>query len=220
MVEFDDLEVISPDDAWVAGNRYDAATQRWEPGLWHWDGRAWVERPIDLAAKGAPDRLVAVSAWDPDDVWIAGTTSIGDRGARAVALHWDGATWTTRATQGRRAAPIDTFGLVAVASDDALLTVRNGVVRWDGGGWTDSGFEARSPTDVPLEMERGSDGGVWAKVWNTDVARWDGATWRSGSLGRLYAYGMSVVDGAAVFTGATIGTVDLPGKSAMQAYDC
>ena len=200
-VEFLDLEVTAPDDAWVTGNLYDRATETWSPAILHWDGSAWDWSYRGSTDADAPSRLVAVSAWGPNDVWAAGIE--GGRHPGPVTLHWDGTAWTTRPVHGPgvQTAPIDSFGLAAIGPDDALMTVDRGVVRWDGGRWLDTGFEAPTSQDVPVAMEQGSSG-VWAKVWNTGAARWNGETWQQESLGSLYSYGMTVIDGTAVFVGA------------------
>ena len=213
-----DLEVVSPDDAWVTGNVYDAATETWGAVIYHWNGVAWNESYGGSAGAGAASRLVAISAWAPDDVWAAGVTSEQRRG-RAVALHWDGTTWTARVVHGRRPASITEFGLVAVGPDDALMTVKAGVLHWDGGPWTDSGFQAPSAIDVPLSMGRGAAGDVWAKVWNTSVARWDGESWElrgldSPLLHAFYSYGLATVEGSAVFAGTK------HDQGAIRIYGC
>ncbi len=203
-LELVDLEVRSPDDAWVTGDVHGDTAATSGPVILHWDGQAWSQSygpSSGDAFRVAPARLVAVSAWGPDDVWAAGVTAA--RPSVPVALHWDGAAWSARPVLEPKvhAARIDTFGLVAVGTDEALMTTELGVVRWEGSGWVDTGFEAGSSMDVPLSMEIAGSS-VWAKVWNTSVARWDGNTWQP-ERQSLYSYGMASVGDAAVFVGAS-----------------
>ena len=195
-----DLDAVSADDAWLAGGVYDGATESRVPAILHWDGSAWTWSYRGSVGDDAPGRLVGLSAWGPEDVWVAGVTAGKLRAP--VALHWDGTEWGTRAVRKpeARSTPSKVFGIEAIGADDALMTVDRGVVRWDGNGWLDTGYEAPSEYDIPLVMETGTSG-VWAKVWNTGVARWDGHAWRERNLKSLYAYGMTVIDDAAVFAG-------------------
>jgi hypothetical protein len=206
-----DLEVVSPDDAWATGSVYDASTQTWGPVLFHWDGITWSDIDARSVGVGEDFGLVAISAWAPDDVWVAGMTS-EDRRGRPLALHWDGTAWTVRKAHGRPSSA-DGFGLVATGPDEALMTVMKGVLSWSGGTWVDTGFQAPTSMDVPLSMGRGATGDVWAKVWNTNVARWDGESWDQRSLKPFYSYGLTTIDGSAVFAGVQRG-------GAVRFYDC
>ena len=197
-----DLDVVAPDDAWAAGSVFDHASGKKVPLILHWDGRAWSRSYQGTLDDGAPTDLVSLSAWSSDDVWAAGP--VPGKPDVPGALHWDGTSWTSLPVDrpGVRAASVDPFGLAAVGQAEVLMTVDEGVLRWDGSGWVDTGF-GDAHSDVPISMARGTTG-VWAALWNTGIARWDGETWRREPLKGIYAYGMTVIDDSAVFVGTPL----------------
>jgi hypothetical protein len=193
------LEVVGADDAWVTGSTSEPSSPNRSPVILHWDGSAWNWSYRGSEHPDAPARLAGVSSWASDDVWAIGET--GGEDAETVALHWDGAEWVTRRVPGPMAGGSGVVAaMVASGPDEALVTVRLGVLRWDGGGWVDTDFVTSSPMDVPLSMEE-ADPVVWATVWTSRVGRWNGTTWEQ-KLSSTFAYrGMAVVGDAAVFAG-------------------
>ncbi|GAA2652928.1 hypothetical protein GCM10010412_020520 [Nonomuraea recticatena] len=99
---------ISPTDVWAVGeiikgggnahegdpsscpDAYESAEdQPTTPLVLHWDGRLWRQMPVPLT-EGS---LTGVTAFGPDDVWVAGHES--------VLLHFDGRKWTAESASDR-----------------------------------------------------------------------------------------------------------------------
>src|SRR5207249_10395357 len=118
----------------------------------HWDGAQWsvVPSPDVPSRNGTPlDRLVAVSANGPDDVWAGGSYAINSDQTqvptdRVLVLHWDGTRWTVADTPPPTAERAWAEGIVATSPD--AVSVVGGlwtgqatqplVERWDGARWT------------------------------------------------------------------------------------
>ncbi len=206
------LEVVSPDDAWVTTLAADSGA----PAILHWNGAEWS---WSYRAQGnsapVPSELVAVSAWGPDDVWAAGST-----GKEPVALHWDGTSWTTVPFGDLKVSParMTPFGLAAVGPDEALMTVQQGVLVWNGTRWVDTGLDAKDTYSLPTRMVGGASA-AWATIWLDHIAHWDGETWDLEPIGAgRAAYGMTLVEGSAVFVGDHYATT--PRQGYLVRVDC
>ncbi|MGJ6969111.1 hypothetical protein ACSDR0_45200 [Streptosporangium sp. G11] len=84
-----------PSDVWATGERgtgmvCDTGGKPDRPVVMHWDGTSWKE--IDLP--GRPYTLHSVTAFGPDDVWLAGTDDQAALG-RLMLLRYDGQRWTS-----------------------------------------------------------------------------------------------------------------------------
>jgi hypothetical protein len=127
-------------------------------GLFRWDGRAWrFARPL-------PERMHALWASGPADVWVAGE--------HGLVLHWDGSRWSAQRLTG------DLHTVWGRARDDIWINgCRNNFYHWNGAAWS------RTPNPVPPDHA-----GECTKLWGasaTDVLavggrtslRWNGAAW-------------------------------------------
>jgi hypothetical protein len=84
------IEVISPTDGWVVGDRgEEGATATL---IEHWDGSEWTVVPSPNPGTDF-NELSAVAAVSPDDIYAAGTYSTAGI-EHALVVHWDGASWT------------------------------------------------------------------------------------------------------------------------------
>jgi hypothetical protein len=84
------LEAVSPDDVWAAGRPCYSDQLL----LAHWDGIAWRVAhgpPLDWGFEFSS--IKSLSAVASDDIWAVGTEFSENSYARALALHYDGATW-------------------------------------------------------------------------------------------------------------------------------
>jgi hypothetical protein len=152
---------------WIAeGWLWDNSTHN--PTAFGWDGNRWNEVQLPSAAHGDPS---AADASGPDDVWAGAT---GDDTHPAVALRWDGHTWTV----ARSLPEMSTINDVTVAGpQDAWYfgTDRSGQgVAWHHTlqGWTGAA--------VPLTVFRAdarAANDIWA-IGDSTVAHYDGRTWR------------------------------------------
>jgi hypothetical protein len=147
-----------PADVWAVGWTSDGVVT--DALVARFDGSTW--QPSDAPSDTA---LADVRAFGPDDVWVvgaAGNPEIVDE--RAVALHWDGSTWTQSAMPvgGGRS------GLNAIAGTSGNL-------------WA-VGYHHRGPLVLHY------DGTRWERMLEIDargpltaVAAWQGTTWLAGA---------------------------------------
>lgn len=104
----------------------------------HWDGTLWsvVPSPNQPVAVNA---LYGVSGAASNDVWAVGVTGASFTDNGALALHWDGATWTivpTAATSGadplRAVIAVTPHNVWAVGTVDGMPLTE----RWNGTSWS------------------------------------------------------------------------------------
>jgi hypothetical protein len=86
---------ISPSDIWATGVATSATR---DPVVAHWDGHVWSSVPIP-AILSVPDAawLRSITAISSQDVWVGGYREFKLQGIttrKAVALHWNGKSWT------------------------------------------------------------------------------------------------------------------------------
>jgi hypothetical protein len=98
----------------------------WAVGLggaaWHWDGKAWTERPT-----GVTTDLFAVWGSGPDDIWAAGQWG--------TLVHWNGKAWRRWSTLGL-ATDQEIRGLWGSGTDDVWAAGSKGLLHFDGRGWS------------------------------------------------------------------------------------
>ena len=132
----------SASDVWAVGRpQYDEG----DAVILHWDGSAW-----GIAKTVASASLYAVSGSAASDVWAVG--------AKGVTLHFDGATWTTVASDpGNDLTSVWTDGKDAWAVGAVSSAAATGaIVRWNGSSW--------SAVTLPTERT------VLSHVWGADAS--------------------------------------------------
>jgi hypothetical protein len=130
-------------DAWAVGNFLGPNDDDGQVILAeHWNGSAWSQVPTPNVVR-FDEKLNAVSAAAPSDVWAVGSTNrIGFAHTDPLAAHWDGTSWTvipTPATTGGAKSIL--FGVANLGGGNAWAVGRsaaNGglVEHWDGAAWT------------------------------------------------------------------------------------
>lgn len=130
------------------------------------------------------NRVSAVDAAAPDDVWAVGRTGPWDDSS-PVALHYDGNRWAEVDTPLARG--VQPVGVDATSSGSAWVTVNDAdragaddaVLRWKDGGWEVHGF----PGSRGGALAAVSDTDVWYAAGNRDTggtaSHYDGQRWRS-----------------------------------------
>jgi hypothetical protein len=117
-----DVSVLSPSNVWAVGAWWSGKEH---PLAVHWDGAAWTDLPVPETLPPSENyHLAAVDAVTSADVWAVGSTESQATGPlipSALALHYDGATWTP--------APGAT-GLVASPSSLADVDMRTATDGW------------------------------------------------------------------------------------------
>jgi hypothetical protein len=143
-----DVDGTAEGDAWAVG-RSDFGPSFFEPPDFHltialhWDGTGWEQ--VSTPNPGAYwNMLAGVKALAPDDAWAAGSLTNENFGiAQALAMHWDGTSWTHVAT------PVIGGGSVAwaidgAASDDLWIVGERGGGQALALHWTGTSFDALS----------------------------------------------------------------------------
>jgi hypothetical protein len=169
---FNQVAALAPDDVWVAGNLYNAASsQRRLPLLEHWDGARWSVVPGGNVQSLYPGGgnwneayLTHLAVISPDNIWAVGgieshtvdayNNNIATRGQPLIE-HWNGWQWQTVPVASPPGESYSVFNdLVALAGDniwavgyasDASQMHTSALLEhWDGSRWT------RISQDAPL----------------------------------------------------------------------
>src|SRR6185503_13522211 len=143
-----DVSFDAPDDGWAIGVA-ERRSSVLRPLLLHWDGIGWTRERRPEGVWG----LSSVIAITPDDAWAVGyaaTRAIvvhpqDPTPTRAVAVHWDGASWsivptpipgvysaTLRSVAGLGTNDVWAVGTQKSHRGGALRTL---IERWDGSSW-------------------------------------------------------------------------------------
>lgn len=168
------VTAISATDVWAAGYSgagAPAATSR--TLIEHWDGRRWriVRSPNVRSAAGVVnDILFSISGGRADEVWAVGSWGsvpggYGGKGDHALALHWDGRSWSRTATPAvaQRAllsGVIARAGRAWAVGDRGLQPHQQTLIaRWEGARWS----VVPSPAGFSFAAVTTASGGVtWA----------------------------------------------------------
>jgi hypothetical protein len=130
-----DVSVLSSSNVWAVGAWW-AGTPH--PLAVHWDGTAWTDLPVPEAPLSSEDySLAAVDAVTSADVWTVGSAESQATGPlipSALALHYDGTTWTREPT---------TAGFVASQSSLADVDMRTAADGWAVGQQVVGSFPAQ-----------------------------------------------------------------------------
>ncbi|MFF0061621.1 hypothetical protein ACFYRC_08730 [Streptomyces sp. NPDC005279] len=132
--------------------------------------------------------LTAVAALSDKQAWSVGYRLKSDTELEALALHWDGTSWTQQSTL-----PKDTFPqALAVRSASDIWAVGATAAHWDGTSWTTRNLD-RDPAGrlTPDAVVTTSDGKAWTagravpqgiKNGVPAIQAWDGTAWRRQTL--------------------------------------
>lgn len=182
-------------DVWAVGYVRESGQAR--TLVTRWDGAQWTRVPSSNFGTGN-NVLNGVAAIAPNDVWAVGYYSATMEVQQALALHWDGATWT-EIPPGDVASEGSSLNAVSGSGPNDIWAVGNVggkftlALHWDGSRWMRTsapspGIEsnnlltvvALSPTEawaagrylMKLEQRGGDLGRAF-------VLRWDGNQWKS-----------------------------------------
>jgi WD40 repeat protein len=169
--QLNSVAAVSADDVWAVGHRGvdfdpyhpDPAT-RSETLILHWNGNSWSK--VSSPSPGPFfNKLYAVSASSPNDVWAVGVQSYtevrgggGGLAPHPLALHWDGKNWSVT-PMGNSPSIDDTSGVpLAVAA--AAMSEAHAVggifgegasdsitIHWDGAKWAQVDVAVPKPAE-------------------------------------------------------------------------
>jgi hypothetical protein len=194
---FNGVIAITSRNVWAVGYSLDGDGVVFSNLIEHWDGTSWqiVSSP-NLAFRD--NLLYAIAAVSPNDIWAVGytDTTSGPHHFNPLALHWDGAAWTTVPTPTTHGGTL--FAVQALASDNVwavgedqlrsgqTLTSTTYILHWNGTRWN----VVSSPNQpVAVNALFGVSGVAADDVWAvgftgvsfTDngalAMHWDGSAW-------------------------------------------
>ncbi|MGP3925915.1 hypothetical protein [Streptomyces sp. 8N616] len=144
----------------------------------------WQRTPVPVE-KGD---LTAVAALDERQAWAVGYRLKSDTEVEALALRWDGESWTQESTLPNGNFP----QALAVRSAEDIWVAGTGSSHWDGEKWTDRAL-ARDPAGRVMSdaITVSGDDGVWTagravpgsiKDSVPAIQSWDGDSWQRQDL--------------------------------------
>jgi hypothetical protein len=134
-VRLEDVVAIAPGDAWAVGWTGSGSDLNNISVAMHWNGRTWSIVPTPQPGGQNVDRLRAVDAAGPNDVWAVGVYQEADLDERSLILHWDGSTWSV--VPNACAATYGGLGGIGVLSSTDIWAVGNAsTCHWNGSTWT------------------------------------------------------------------------------------
>jgi hypothetical protein len=199
----EDVVTIGHDDAWAVGWIGSPSSLDDRNVAMHWDGSAWSIVPTPQPGGVSVDRLLAVDAAAPNDVWAVGVYWDAQAHSHSVILHWDGASWrivrTGRPLTSRRNDYVDcdTYGgltgITVVTASNVWAVGDSTTCHFDGMFWTEvpspqprpeynelsyplEDVSAASPTDIWAVGARVIDS-PYQVYFDTLAEHWDGTQW-------------------------------------------
>jgi hypothetical protein len=188
-IRLEDVVAIATDDVWAVGwtgsNSFDD-----ENIALHWDGTSWTIVPTPQPGNGI-DRLFAIDAAAPNDVWAVGTFGDIQGSFFSSILHWDGTSWSLETDD------CDTYGgltgITVVSPDDVWAVGDSTTCHFDGKRWMEvpspqprpeyyeiayplEDISAAAADDVWAVGARITDNG-WYIQWRSLAEHWDGSQW-------------------------------------------
>ncbi len=201
------VDGVSANDVWAVGAKgLDPAerAKRTEALAMHWNGSAWVSRPVPTV-EGAYSELVSVAAITANNAWAVGFTSSPPpipgpaKSNRGLIRHWNGKSWTTfenplGATNNEllsvfalSASNVYAAGFVGL---DGGPTQKPLVLHFDGSAWKQVTVKVPASGNAGfLAIGASAAGNVWAVGWRGPfhgndqpfAERYDGNAWRIAS---------------------------------------
>jgi hypothetical protein len=146
------VSAVASDDVWaVGGTDINAIGSPDYSNIHRWNGTSWSHVPGPTP--GFFNKLVAVAAAAPDDVWAAGEYWDAD-GIFPLLIHWDGSSWS------QVPAPGGFLDMIALAPDD-IWAVGGAIYHFDGTSWS----VAQLISGVPFPSLSGVTGFGSCQMW-------------------------------------------------------
>ncbi len=202
-----DISMVSATNGWVLN--YDSAT--FSNDLLHYDGANWTRVPIPPDPDTELDDLYGITTTPNGDVWIAADVfTFGDSFYQGRIYRYTVGNWTHWDTPDH-SVPYDIY---MRDSTHGWAATENGIVRWDGSGWTVD-YSGRYLAGVS-----GASGQLWAVgaadtiVVHTNIGSW---ILQSGGPTTADLYAASALDSNDVW--AVGGSVTRGGGLSNGAYN-
>jgi hypothetical protein len=188
-IRLEDVVAIAHDDVWAVGwtgnNNFDD-----ENIVLHWDGTSWTIVPTPQPGNGI-DRLMAIDATGPNDIWATGTFGDQQGSFFSSILHWNGTSWSLATHDCQTYWGLT--GVTAVSSADVWAVGNATTCHFDGKRWMEvpspqprpeyyevayplEDISAAAPDDIWAVGARITDNG-WYIAWQSIAEHWDGSQW-------------------------------------------
>ncbi|MDQ3705455.1 MAG: S-layer homology domain-containing protein [Chloroflexota bacterium] len=187
---------LASDDVWAAGsyiNEFGIA----QTLVQHWDGEVWSLVDSPNVGPLLDNRLTAIDASAPDDVWAVGYYYTEKAVAQTLTMHWDGTEWSIVASPNVVERNNFLYSLTVVGPNDAWAVGAYGTtsdyqylfkslaLHWNGAAWTVVDTPSvGSFTNILYGVDAASSDDVWAvgMYSGTGATRalmmhWDGTEW-------------------------------------------
>lgn len=206
-VRLEDVVAIGENDAWAVGWSGSNGSVDDENVAMHWDGTAWSIVPTPQPGGADVDRLLAVDAAGPNDVWATGFHGIYPDD-HSVILHWDGTAWNEVAHDCDTQSGLT--GITVVSAANVWAVGHAETCHYDGSSWTEVPSPQPRPEHYeiwyPLEdVSAVSPKDVWAvgarviqffeyPEFQSFAEHWDGTEWtRVVNMPGTHLYGVEAV---------------------------
>jgi hypothetical protein len=134
-VRLEGVVTLANADAWAVGWSGSAGSLDDKNVAMHWNGKAWsvVGTPQPGGLSG--DRLLAIDAAGPNDVWATGVFWGDQLPDRSLILHWNGSAWSVVPHD------CDTYGgltgISVISATDIWAVGNQTTCHFDGANWTE-----------------------------------------------------------------------------------
>jgi hypothetical protein len=194
---------IAPNDVWAVGGTGSSGLDSSTIAM-HWDGASWTIVPTPNPGGASVDRLFAVDAVAPNDVWAVGEFWDPNAVPQPLILHWDGASWTVVPNDcGTYYAGL--HGIHAIAAND-IWAVGASSCHYDGVAWTEVDIPQTGGAITLLGVEASAPDEVFAVgrsvtcpdefcVSDSYAIRWDGIRWLYTFSAGSFLGGVEALDG-------------------------
>lgn len=198
--QFDAVKALSTNNVWAVGEN-DVSTGLDFTLIEHWNGSVWSEVNSPDPGIGL-NKLDAVGATSPNDVWAVGSFTNGSGLSPSSTLieHWNGSQWSVAPSPNPGTGINELFGVAAISSNDVwavghfnsssgpLASDNILIEHWDGTQW--SVVSSPDPGNFGNQLNSVtalSTNNVWAVgsstslnqtlLAQTTVEHWDGTQW-------------------------------------------
>lgn len=187
---------LATDDVWAAGyyiNEFGIA----QTLVQHWDGEEWSLVDSPNVGPLLDNRLTAIDASAPGDVWAVGYYYSDQAVAQTLTMHWDGTEWSIVASPNVGERDNFLYSLTVIGPNDAWAVgdystlggyqyvFKSLALHWNGAAWTVVDTPSvGSFTNILYGVDASASNDVWAVGLFSGstgsrslTIHWDGTEW-------------------------------------------
>lgn len=209
----------SAQDIWAVGDYYDSAASVFKTLIEHWNGVNWsiVPSPNPANAASGTNKLEDVAAVSTKNVWVVGSSGLGNNLRQTLVERWNGTQWKIVASPN--IANRDSFlnGIDLLNASDGwavgrytfsdnlnLNHARTLIEHWDGSSWQITPSPNPTSGDATLyKVQAISANDAWAvgsqnkespSYKSPLLLHWDGTQWQSVPSPAVSAYNAELLN--------------------------